>query len=153
MSVASPMPRTNSAVDSTIGTRRLRYPYWAKVSRVWSSMCCQSAASSGSTSFMPRTAWIVGAPMRLSNRLDVDRLSFRLEVGRGRFAAVGRAHVIGDDLLEFLGDAFALEGDGFLPIDEDRGDGHFARARKADSDVGHLRFARTVHDAAHHRHA
>src|SRR5271165_6843361 len=112
-------------------------------------MCCQSAASSGSTSFMPRTAWIVGAPMRLCNRLDVDRLSFRLEVGRGRLAAVGRAYVIGNDLLEFLGDRVAFEGDGLLSIDLDRGDGYLARARKADADVGHLRFARAVDHTAH----
>src|ERR1043165_970164 len=110
MSVASPMPRTNSGVCSTIGTRRLRYPYWAKVSRAASSSFSQSAASSGSTSFMPRTAWIVAATV-LDDRLDIDRFprAFRQ---LARLAAVPAAHVGRDDLLEFLGDTVALEGDG-----------------------------------------
>ncbi len=73
----------------------------------------------------------------------------RREVRGARFAAVGRAHVIGDDLLEFLGDALALERDGLLAVDVHRRDGHFARARQADADVGHLRFARAVDHAAH----
>src|SRR4029077_6192188 len=107
-------------------------------------MRSQSVASSGSTSFMPRTAWIVGTAMRLRNRLDVDRWLLRLELSRGWLTAIGRAHVIGDDLLEFLGDVVAFQRDGLLPVDVDRRHGHLARARQADADVGHLRFAGTV---------
>src|SRR5258706_9104336 len=103
MSVALPMPRTNNGVASTIGTRRLRYPYCAKVARAASSRRSHSAASSGNTSFMPRTAWIVGASTGLRDRLDADRFLVGLEMRCRRLAAVGRAHVVGDDLLEFLG--------------------------------------------------
>ena len=61
MSVASPTARTNRSVFSTMGVRMLRYPYCSNTSRAVSSKTCHSAASSGRTSFMPRTAWIVPA--------------------------------------------------------------------------------------------
>src|SRR5205085_5711987 len=69
---------------------------------------------------------------------------------RGGLAAVRRAHVIRDDALELLGDALALERDGLLAVDVDGRDRYLAGAGKADADVGHLRFARAVHDAPHH---
>ena len=51
---------------------------------------------------------------------DADPLLFGPQMGRGRFAAVGRAHVVEDDLLELLGDSLALERHGLLAIDVTR---------------------------------
>src|SRR4029079_10828731 len=84
---------------------------------------------------------VPGRTRRLVRLPDGDRLPLRPEVRRRRLAAVCRAHVVGDDLLELLGDVVALEGDGLLAVDEDRRDRDLARARQADAHVRHLRLA------------
>src|SRR6266446_4101994 len=162
MSVASPTARTKRSVFSTIGVRMLRYPYCSKTSRTVSSKTCHNVASSGRTSFMPRTAWILPAMGLdtsrgpLNDRLDGDGNGIgsgrRLEVRRCRLAAIGRANVIGNDLLELLGDALALERDRLLTIDVDRRDRDLTGAGQANADVGHFRFARAVDHATHDRH-
>ncbi len=54
--------------------------------------------------------------------------------------------------LELLGDALALQRHRLLAVDEHRRDRLLARARQPDADVGRLRLAGAVDDAAHHRH-
>ena len=46
---------------------------------------------------------------------------------RPRRSTVALPHIIGDDLLEFLGDAFTLERNRFHPIDVDRSNWTFTR--------------------------
>src|SRR4029077_15715635 len=98
---------------------------------------------------MPRTAWIVPA-MALQDRLDRERFPVRLEVRPRRLATVGRAYVVEDDLLEFLGDSLALERHRLLAVDVHRCDGNLAGAWQTDADIGHLRLAGAVDDAAHY---
>ena len=78
----------------------------------------------------------------------VFRAGFRCAARR--LAAVGRAHVVVDDRLEFLGDALALQRHRLLAIDIDRRHRRLAGAGQRNADVGELRLARTVDDAAHH---
>src|SRR6185437_2227794 len=76
-----------------------------------------------------------------SDRLHLpngDRFPLGAQVGCRRLAAVRRADVVGDDLLEVLRNPVALEGDGLLAVDEYRGDGHLAGAGEADPHVRHL---------------
>src|SRR4029077_13053752 len=82
----------------------------------------------------------LGLTFCTADRLDGDLL-----------AAVLLLHVAVDDHLELLGDALALECYGLLAVDVHRGNRQLAGTRQADADVGVLRFARAVHDAAHHR--
>src|SRR5262249_12831698 len=135
---------------STTGVRMLRYPYWRNTSRAASSRNSQTAASSGRISFIPRTA-CRDAAIALAHRLQGDRPAFRIEMRGARLATEGRAHVIGDDPLEFLRDVLALERHRLLSVDIDRCDGNFPGAGERDPDVGEFRFAGPVHHAAHHR--
>src|ERR1700733_10534257 len=56
--------------------------------------------------------------------------------------------VLLDDLLELLGDALTLEGDGLGAVLVHRSHGPLAGSRQADADVGVLALARSVDDAA-----
>src|SRR3954454_22186941 len=75
----------------------------------------------------------------------------------GRASAAGEHEVAGkppvDVLLEQVDelrdDVVAAQGAVELPVHEHRRDRRLERARKADPDVGVLRLAGTVHDAAH----
>ena len=69
----------------------------------------------------------------------------------GRFAAIGGAHVIGDNLLEFLGDRVALERHCLLTVDKHRRHRDLSRAGQTDADIRHLRFARSIDHTSHHR--
>src|SRR5256885_12489218 len=65
-------------------------------------------------------------------------------------AAIVIRHIVIHQPLEFLGDAFALERDGFHPVHEHRRDRGPVRTRQADTDIGLLAFAGTVDHATHH---
>src|SRR5690606_20035306 len=65
---------------------------------------------------------------------------------------VATLDIVFHDLLEFLSNRVALQGDRALAIDEDRSGRNFASARKADADVGMTAFARTIDHAAHYGH-
>src|SRR5690242_2999781 len=67
---------------------------------------------------------------------------------------VRTCHVLLDQILKFLGDVIALQGDGFLSVLVYRCDWTLTRAGKADTDVGVLALARAVHHTTHdsHRH-
>src|SRR5690349_1011990 len=81
---------------------------------------------------------------------DSDPLLFGAQMWRRGLAAVGRPHVIEDNLLELLRDPVAFKRHGLLAIDVDRRNGYLSGPGKADPDVGHFRFAGTVHHASHH---
>src|SRR5262245_16346599 len=62
---------------------------------------------------------------------------------------IGALDVLLDELLEFLGDALALQRRALFAVDVDRRDRSLAGAGQADADVGVLALARTVDDATH----
>src|ERR1051325_8169952 len=64
--------------------------------------------------------------------------------------AVPFADVNFDDPPEILSDTLAFERDGLTAIDVHRRHRHLVGARQADADIRVLRFARTVHHAAHY---
>src|SRR4051812_43465832 len=66
----------------------------------------------------------------------------------GDLLAVFLGDVSLDDGLELLGDALALQRHGLRAVDVHRRDRHLTGARQADADVGVLRLARAVDDAA-----
>src|SRR5258706_6648767 len=107
-------------------------------------------------SFIPRSARI-GSLMsicraRLHRGFDPDVSLFVGSVAPHPSAfSVGRADVLLDQLLEFLGDTLALQGHGLFPVHVYRRDRTLAGTREADADVGVLALPGAVHNAAHHR--
>src|ERR1043166_10290173 len=73
-----------------------------------------------------------------------------MEGASGGLGAVLFADVIFDDRLELFSDTLALQRDGLTAIDVPRRHWHLVGARQADADIRVLRFARTVHHAAHY---
>src|SRR4051794_40085557 len=85
-----------------------------------------------------------------SGRAGRGHLLLWQEVRRRRMSAVRRANVVDDDVGELFRNAVAFQRHRLVAVDEYGRDGHFAAARQADADVGHLRLARPVDDATHH---
>src|SRR4051794_38224351 len=73
-----------------------------------------------------------------SGRADRDHLLLGQQMRRRRMSAVRRADVVDDDVGELFRNAVPFQRHRLVAVDEYWRDGHFAAARQADADVGHL---------------